>query len=155
MTQMDHLKNIFTKLLETEISVLEFQKSISKTEKDRKGLNKMIRDGKKAIRIVRDLKHTEILVSLYNSFLNKKETYFIMISKTINSKETLKWDKSELGFKEFLDLEAQAHAESQKEFEEKQKQLQSIAQAKKDGKKIQMVFENGKLTPVIVEEPKA
>lgn len=155
MTQREHLQKIFIKLLESEIEILQFQKSISKSQKDKDGLRKMINHGRKAIKTICDLKHTEILVSLYNSFISQKETYFVMIEKTINSKKTKYWDTTKKGFQEFLKLELQAKAQSDKEIEERKKQQEIIAKAKADGKKIEMVFENGKLKPVIVEDNKA
>ena len=151
MTQREHLQNIFLSLIDSEIAILQFQKSIAKDKKDKSGLNKMINKGKKAKNVICDLRHTEILVSLYNSFVNGKEPFFITIERTINHKNTQKWDKTEKGFKEFVELEEQAKAQSKAEYEEKLKQKEMIENAKKQGKKIEMVFENGKLTPVIVE----
>ena len=155
MTDREHLQNIFINFLNTEISILQFQKSIAKNQKDKTGINKLINKGKKAIDVVRDLKHTEILISLYNSFINGKEPYFVVVEKTINSKDTQKWDKTEKGFQEFLKLEAQAKAKSDADLKEKLAQQEMIKKAKEDGKKIEMIFEDGKLKPVIVEDNKA
>ena len=152
MTQIEYLKDLFFKFLETEIAILRFQKSISKRGKDRKGLDEMIKNGEKAIKTIRDLKHIEILTSLYNSFLAQKETYFITLERVINSENTEKWDKTEDGFKEFLELEESARAKSREEYEEKKKQAELIAQARKDGKKVEMILEDGKLKPIIVED---
>lgn len=151
MTQREHLQNILISIIDSEIAILQFQKSIAKEQKDKSGLNKMINKGKKAKDVIRDLRHTELLISLYNTFVNGKESYFIMVERTINHKNTNKWDKTEKGFKEFVELEEQAKAKSKAEYEEKLKQKEMIENAKKQGKKIEMVFENGKLTPVIVE----
>ncbi len=155
MTQREHLQKIFTKLLESEIEILQFQKSISKSQKDKDGLNKMINHGRKAIKTICDLKHTEILVSLYNSFISQKETYFVMIEKTVNSKKTKYWDTTKKGFQEFLKLEVQAKAQTDKEIEERKKQQGAIAKAKADGKKVEMIYKDGKLKPVIVEDSEA
>ena len=151
MTQREHLQNILISIIDSEIAILQFQKSIAKDQKDKSGLNKMINKGRKAKDVIRDLRHTEILISLYNTFVNGKESYFVMVERTINSKDTQKWDKTEKGFKEFVALEEQAKAKSKEEYEERMKQREMIINAKKQGKKVEMIFENGKLTPVIVE----
>ena len=151
MTQREHLQNILISIIDSEIAILQFQKSIAKEQKDKTGLNKMINKGKKAKDVIRDLRHTELLISLYNTFVNGKESYFVMVERTVNSKNTQKWDKTEKGFKEFVELEEQAKAKSKEEYEERMKQREMIINAKKQGKKVEMVFENGKLTPVIVE----
>lgn len=155
MKQIEYLKDLFSKFLETEIAILKFQKSLSKRGKDRKGIDTMIKNGEKAIETIRDLKHIEILTSLYNSFLAHKEHYFIMFAKVVNSENTEKWDKTEDGFKEFLELEESAKAKSQEELEEKKKQAELIVNARKEGKKIEMILENGKLKPIIVEDNNA
>ena len=155
MTQIEYLKQVFINFLETEIAILRFQKSLSKRGKDRKGLDEMIKNSEKAIETVRDLKHIEILTSLYNAFLSQKEHYFIMVEKTLNSENVEKWDKTEDGFKEFLELEETEKAKSQQELEEKKKQAETIAKARAEGKKIEMILEDGKLKPVIVEENNA
>ena len=151
MTQREHLQNILISIIDSEIAILQFQKSIAKDQKDKSGLNKMINKGRKAKDVIRDLRHTEILISLYNTFVNGKESYFVMVERTITSKNTQKWDKTEKGFKEFVALEEQAKAKSKEEYEERMKQREMIINAKKQGKKVEMIFENGKLTPVIVE----
>ena len=155
MTQIEYFKQVFINFLETEIAILRFQKSLSKRGKDRKGLDEMIKNSEKAIETVRDLKHIEILTSLYNAFLSQKEHYFIMVEKTLNSENVEKWDKTEDGFKEFLELEETEKAKSQQELEEKKKQAETIAKARAEGKKIEMILEDGKLKPVIVEENNA
>ena len=155
MTQREHLQKIFTKLLESEIEILQFQKSISKSQKDKDGLNKMINHGRKAIKTICDLKHTEILVSLYNSFVNGKEPFFVSLERVINAKITQKWDKTDKGFKEFLLAEEEARSKSKKEAEEKVKQKEFIANARENGKKVEMIYKDGKLKPVIVEDSEA
>lgn len=151
MTQREHLQNIFLSLIDSEISILQFQKSIAKEQKDKSGLNKMINKGKKAKNVICDLRHTEILVSLYNSFVNGKEPFFVSLERVLNSKITQKWDKTDKGFKEFLLAEEEARAKSKKDAEEKAKQKEFIANARENGKKVEMIYKNGKLTPVIVE----
>lgn len=152
-TQAEQLKAIFTKMLETNIEIMSFQITLTKKEDEIRGLKKFIRYTKKAIDIVNSVKHQDILISLYNAFLNGKETYFMSLVRTVNDKNTItKWDKSEKGYQEFLKLEEEAKAKSKEEYEKKLAEQKAIQEARASGKKVEMVYENGKLTPRIVEE---
>lgn len=152
--QKELLKRIFVKMLETNADVMRFQMTLTNKEEDLKGLKKFIKQTEKAIKIVQSVVHYEILVSLYNTFVSQKETYFMTLCKTINNKETIvKWDRTEKGFKLFLQLESEAKAKSKEEYEKKLAQKEMIKKAKEEGKKIEMVYVDGKLEPKIVDEP--
>lgn len=152
--QKELLKKIFTRMLETNIEIMRFQMTLAKTSEELKGLKNFVKQSEKAIKIVQGVNHYEILVSLYNTFVNRKETYFMTLCNTINRKDTiLKWDRTEKGFKLFLQLESEAKAKSKEEYEKKLAQKEMIKKAKEEGKKIEMVYVNGKLEPQIVEEP--
>lgn len=150
--QKARIKAIFTNILQTNIEIMRFQLNLTDKEEEQKGLKKFIKESEKAQKIVNGIVHYEILTSLYNTFINRKETYFMAICKTINNKNTTRWDRTQKGFKEFLELEAQARADSKKEYEERLKEQELIKKAKEEGKKVEMVYENGKLKPIIVEE---
>lgn len=151
--QKGRLKNVFIEMLHTNIAIMRFQLTLTNEPNEIKGLKKFIKESEKAIEIITSVQHYEILVSLYNAFVNGKETYFATLCKTINDKNTIKkWDRTEKGFKLFQDLENQAKAKSKEEYEKKLKQQEMIKQAKEQGKKIEMVYVDGKLQPRIVEE---
>lgn len=151
--QKRRLKTIFTDMLLTNIAIMEFQLTLTDKEEDKKGLKRFIKESKKAIEIINSVSHYEILVSLYNTFLNGKEVYFASLCKTINNKATIvKWDRTEKGFKLFLELENQAKAKSQEEYNKRLEQQEMIKKAKEEGKKVEMVLVDGKLQPRIVEE---
>ena len=151
--QKARLKNIFLDMLKTNMSIMEFQLTLTDDLKDKKGLKGFIKETYKAMEIVTSITHYEILVSLYNTFLNGKETYFHTLCKTINNKNTIvKWDRTEKGFKLFQKLESDAKAKSKEEYEKKLKEQEMINKAKAEGKKVEMVFVDGKLQPRIVEE---
>lgn len=151
--QKELLKKIFTRMLETNIEIMNFQMTLAKTSEELKGLKGFIKQTEKAIKLIQGVRHYEILVSLYNTFVNKKETYYMALCKTINSKETIvKWDRTEKGFKLFQQLENEARAKSKEEYEKKLAQQEMIKKAKEDGKKVEMVYIDGKLEPRIVEE---
>lgn len=151
--QKTRLKSIFLDMLRTNISIMQFQLTLTDDPKDKKGLKKFIKDSEKAIEIVTSITHYEILVSLYNTFLYGKETYFATLCKTINNKNTIvKWDRTEKGFKLFQKLESDAKARSKEEYEKKLKEQEMIKKAREEGKKVEMVYVDGKLQPRIVEE---
>ena len=151
--QKELLKKVFVKMLETNIEIMNFQMTLAKTSEELKGLKKFVKETEKAIEIVNSVRHNEILVSLYNTYINSKETYFMSLCKVINRKDTIvKWDRTEKGFKLFQQLENEAKAKSKEEYEKKQAEQEMIAKAKAEGKRIEMVYENGKITPRIVEK---
>lgn len=152
--QKELLKRLFVKMLETNADIMRFQMTLTDKEEDLKGLKKFVKQTEKAIKIVQSVVHYEILVSLYNTFISQKETYFVTLCKTINNKETIvKWDRTEKGFKLFLQLESEAKAKSKEEYEKKLAQKEMIVKAKEEGKKVEMVYIDGKLEPRIVGEP--
>lgn len=154
--QKQALKNIFVRMLETNIEIMRFQITLTEKEEEIKGLKKFIKESEKAIEIVNSIVHYEILVSLYNTFVNGKESYFIALCKTINRKDTIKkWDRTQKGFDLFLKLESEAKAKSKEEYEKKLAEKEMIENAKKEGKKVEMVLVDGKLKPHIVDDKKS
>ena len=150
--QKAKLKAVFHMLLATEINIMDFQLTLIDDPKTKKSIKKVIKDSQKAQETVMKITHYEILASLYNAFVNNKETYYVMLSSTINAKNKVAyWDRTEKGFKEFLLLEQQAKAQTQKEIEERKQQQEMLQKAKEEGKKIEFAYENGKLKPIIVE----
>ena len=150
-----HLKVVFSRLLDAEIAIMQFQLTLASEEEHIKGIKKVIKDSEKAKQIVTNITHYEILVSLYNAFVNGKESFYVMLSSTINSKNKVTyWDRTKKGFQEFIKLEQEAKAQSQKDYEEKLEQQKIIQKAKEEGKKIEMIFQDGKLKPIIVGEEK-
>ena len=151
--QKERLKAVFNRLLDTEIAIMQFQLTLASEDEHIKGIKKVIKDSEKAKKIVTSITHYEILVSLYNAFVNGKESFYVMFSATVNAKNKVTyWDRTKKGFQEFIALEQQAKAQSQKDYEERLKQQEIIKKAKEEGKKIEMVFQDGKLKPIVVEE---
>ena len=151
--QKERLKKVFNRLLDTEIAIMQFQLTLASEDEHIKGIKKVIKDSEKAKKIVTSITHYEILVSLYNAFINGKESFYVMFSATINAKNKVTyWDRTKKGFQEFIKLEQEAKAQSQKDYEEKLKQQEIIKKAQEEGKKIEMVFQDGKLKPIVVEE---
>lgn len=146
------LKRLFCSIIDTNINVMDFQLTLTDKAEEIKGLKHFIKESKKAKEIINSVVHYEILASLYNSFLNGKESYFLSLVRTVNSKDTIvKWDRTKKGFKDFQQKELEARAKSEKELKEKMAMQEMIKKAKEEGKKIEMVYVDGKLQPTIVE----
>lgn len=151
--QKNLLKEIFIKVLETNLAIMRFQLSLTKVKKEQQGIQDIINKSEKAMQIINDIDHYEILVSLYNTFICHRETFFVTICATINKENTIeKWDKSEEGFQEFLELEQKAIEKNDQEIKEKMETAKIIKDAKAQGKKVELMYIDGKVKPVIVEE---
>lgn len=150
--QKEQLKKVFIKLLETNEEIMNFQITLTDKIEEKKGLKKLAKKTRHAIDVVRGIDHYELLISLYNMFINKKEPYFLSLCSTVCSKDLQKWDKTEKGFQEFLRLEQEAINDYNKKQEESRKQAEMIKNAREEGKKVEMVYKNGKITPIIVED---
>lgn len=150
--QKEKMKNIFYRMIDTNIAIMEFQTTLTDKKEEVKGLKHFIKESEKAKKIIESINHNEILASLYNSFINQKEVYFLTCVRTITNKNTIvKWDRTEKGFKEFLEMEKNARIKSEQEAKEVAERQALIEKAKKEGKKIEMVFVDGKLQPTIVD----
>lgn len=151
--QIEQIKDILINMVRVNSAIMRFQYNIAKTGNEKRGLNALIKQSNKAIATIQGIKHYEILISLYNTFVNKKEVYFLSMVKTINNTKTIaRWDKTEKGFKEFMKLEEDANQMARQEAKENKEKVDFIRKAKEQGKKVEMLFKDGKLKPVIVEE---
>lgn len=140
-------------MLQMNHDIMNFHKTLTNDEKALKIINKSIKTTKRAMEIVGQVKHIEILQSLYNTLLSGKENYFVILPTLLTNKnQVIRWDTTEKGFNEFLELERNAKEKSKQEHEEYVKQQEIIKKAKEDGKKVEFAYENGKLKPIIVEE---
>ena len=147
------LKRLFCSIIDTNVNVMDFQLTLTDKEEEIKGLKHFIKESKKAKEIINSVVHFEILASLYNSFLNGKESYFLSFVRTVIRKDTIvKWDRTKKGFIEFQQKEIEARAKSEQEIKDKMAMQEMIRKAKEEGKKIEMVYVDGKLQPTIVED---
>lgn len=151
--QKARLKKIFVNMLNLNISIMNFQITLTDKQEEIKGLKRIIKKTEKAIELINSVVHYEILVSIYNSFVNGKEPFYVAFLSSISAKNTVKyWDRTKKGFKEFLKMEKDAKEKTDKEYAEKRKVKETIEKAKKEGKKIEMMYVDGKIKPVIVNE---
>ena len=150
--QKEGLKKIFVKMIATNIAIIEFQLTLTTKKEEIEGLKNIIKRSNRAIDIVNNIDHYEILISLYNAFINRKEPYFVSLVCTIDRKIINKWDKTEKGFQEFLEEENKAIEKTTEEELEKRKTAEYIQKARAEGKKVEMMYVDGKIKPVIVNE---
>lgn len=149
--QIKKIKDIIINMIIVNISNLEFQKSVSNVKEHKKTFNKLIHHSVKSIDLVKNITHEDILMNIYNSFVNGHETFYIALSESIY-KKVKSWDTTKKGYKEFKQLEKDAIEKSNQEDEEKKKTAETIKKAKAEGKKVEYFFKDGKIRPVIVNE---
>lgn len=68
--QKTKLKALFNEMISVNIAIMEFQLTLTDKEEEIKGLKHFIKESEKAQKIVNSIVHYEILVNLYNSFVN-------------------------------------------------------------------------------------
>lgn len=153
-TKKQYLIKIISKLLETNIELMIYYKAIASDDKSKKTCAKSIRKSRLALEKIKKVNHLEILQSLYNTLISGKENTFVLAGSLICSKQFYYWDNTKNGFNEFMELENKAREEQEAKLEEQRKERESIAKAKAEGKKVEMVYDpqTKKLKPSIVEE---
>lgn len=149
------LIKIISKVLEANIELMTYYKHIATDDESRRSCSKSIKQSKKAIEKLPHIQHIEILVSLYNAIICGKEFVFITGGSLICSKKFDRWDKTKNGFKEFMALEEEAQQAYKNRVEEEEKTRKVVEEAKAQGKKVSFAYIDGKMKPIIEEEPKA
>ena len=135
------------------IEIAKLKKFAAVEQKDKDLCDKVVRKTKKAIKIIGEINHIEILRSIYNTFIGGKETMFAILVGAVNHKDTVvKWDKTEKGFQEFLQKEEEAKKLFEEEQAKKKAQSDAIKKAKEEGKNVEFVLKEGKLQPVITDK---
>ena len=142
---------ILTKLLETNIEIMTFYKHLAVDDKSKRTCSKSIRQSKKAIEKLQHVQHLEILVSIYNTLIGGKEFVFVSGASLICSKNFDYWDKTEKGFKEFIELEHQAKVEQEQKLKEQHEKDIALKKAKEEGKDIEHVLVDWKIQTLVKE----
>ena len=147
------LKNMLISMADTNIAIMEFNLTLTKEKKDKEITKKLIKMSRKAKEIIESVQHNEILVDLYNSFVSGNMPLFIAFVRTVTLPKKIKhWDSSEKGYKDFLKAREQAIAKSEEELKQKRKERENIAKARAEGKNVELMYKDGKVKYVIVEE---
>lgn len=144
--------SILTNLLLTSIEVMSLYKLLASDEKSKEVCKKSIRNAKKALKIVPTIRHNEILYSIYNTLIGGKENIFALSGTIICSSQLKRWDTTEEGFKEFQEIEKQAQTKQREKNEENEKNRKILEEAKKSGKKVEIVYDKGVAKPIIIED---
>ena len=155
MKDIERKINIMIKIMETSIEIATMRKNLTKDEKLKANCDKVIRENKKAIRYLPSIKHQDIIVSLYNSFVTRAEvSFFCLLAPVVNHKNTHKWDGSEDGYKEFLALEEEAKEIAKQKAIENEEKKKKFEEAKARGDKIEMMYnpKTKKLEPIITKK---
>lgn len=146
------LISIIRHVLETNIEIMTYYKFMAADDKSRRVCSKSIRQSRNAIKKLYHVKHIEILVSLYNTIVGGKEIIFVSGGSLICSKQFDRWDKTEKGFKEFLALEEESKKIQKEQMEQQRQTQEMVKKAKEEGKEVEMLYDNGKLKPIIKEK---
>lgn len=150
MDKVKELKNVLDWFILANIQLVKYHKAMCKDPTQRPQFNKFLKTCDKARENLRNLKHEELLISLYNNLFSGKEAMFTLIPALIANKQTKYFD-TDKGFKVFLEMEEQAKKEYAEKMEKQRKTAEEVEKAKKEGKDVEMVFENGELKPFIVD----
>lgn len=145
---------MITKVLEANISIMGFYKRVAVDDKSRAIAQKSIDNSILGIEKIKGIKHIAILESLYNHIIVGKEQYFVMSGSLCSYDKIDVWDKTATGYKQFLQMEKEGKELALKKQEEEQRNKELIDKAKKEGKKVEMIYDEKtkSLKPVIVEE---
>lgn len=141
-------------ILNTNINIFQYYKELAKTEKDVKTCNKTIRQSKKGLKMLPNIKRIEILRDFFERFIYGKESYFVLSGSLCSYKKINYWDRSEKGFKDFLEWKEMGIKQQQEKIAEQQRNAEIIKKAQEQGKKVEMLYdsETKKIKPVIVDK---
>lgn len=148
------LIDLIKKALELNISNCQFMKKLYKSDKNVvKTLNKSIRSSEKALNNVSLIKHIEVLRALYGDIIGKYSNELLLSGTLVMSKKTQYFDKTEKGFKEFVELTEQNKKMYQEKLKEQEESRKAIEKAKEQGKKVEYMVDpvTKKLKPIILE----
>lgn len=151
----EYLIKIIKKVLETNIELMIYYKHCATDEKSKKVCNKSIKQTRRSLEKLPHIKHIEILQSLFNAIVGGKEFIFVSAGSLVGGKNVEKWDSTEKGFKEFIKLEEESKKAYEQKVEEERKTREVVSKAKQEGKKVSFALIDGKMKPIIEDEPKS
>ena len=145
---------IIKNILKLHIDIVLMRKCALKDEKAIAVCDKCIRDSKKALRNIDNIKHKDIIESLYNTLVTKNETWFYFFAPLINGKNVKRWDTTKKGYEEFLTLEKEAKEIAKQKAEEQAEKKKKLEEAKARGDKVEMLYnpKTKKIEPIITKK---
>lgn len=150
----EHIKNIIKAYLHTNIEIMSYLKVNAPDTKSKRVCTKVIKDSEHAIAHLDTIKRIEILDYLYASIIGNNVIAYSVSPKLILSKKLVEIDNDDEKYQDFLaDLEEQ-RIYNEKKYQERLEYQQAIENAKKQGKKVQMVWnaEQKRLIPVVLDK---
>lgn len=148
------LVNILTKLMHTNIAIMELYKKIAVDEKSVEICDKSIEQCNVGLVKIRRIKHIDILRSLYGQLIANREPYFASSGSLCSYEKIDEWDNDEEKFNEFMESENKDREEIARKQQEVIEQRDKINKAREEGKKVEMLYDEKTKTmkPVIVDD---
>lgn len=155
--EKEHLINILSGLLNTNIELMKLYKEIAVDTKGVKSCEKSIKQSRTGLKRIREIEHIEILRSLYKHLISGNETYFTLSGSLCSYERIKTWDTTDSGYQEFIELEQKGDKETIEHQEKLKKNQEIIAQAKAEGKKVEMIYDKDtkEMRPVVIDTPNA
>lgn len=153
--ERQELTYLITKALQLNIDNCLFMKQLYKSNKNTtKVFNKSLSQTRKALVLVKEIKHIEILRAIYGDIVGQISGILMLGGTEICSKQLKKWDNTEKGFKEFAQLQEENQKIMAQKLKEKQESAEIIKKAKEQVKKVEMFYDPvaKKVRPVVMEE---
>lgn len=148
-----HLINIISAYLKTNVSMMEYYKAVASTRKAKYVCSKNIKKTEEALVRLNTFKHIEILEYLYSMFIGNNVIAYSIGGNTIMSKKLQEYDTEE-GFTEFQDMIRELQEKAKAKEETRKQQIEAVNKAKEEGKKVEMVYDPKTKTtkPLIVDD---
>ena len=148
-----HLVAIIGSFLKTNIALMEYYKAVAPDRKSKLVCTKSIKAAEQALVHLNTIKHIEILDYLYSTFIGNNALAYSISGKMVLSPKIKEWDTDD-GVKELIALMEENKKKQQEKFEQQEKNRKAIEEAKKQGKKVEMVYDKDTKTvkPLIIEE---
>ena len=148
-----HLIAIIGSFLKTNIALMEYYKAVAPDRKSKLVCTKSIKSTEQALVHLTTIKHIEILDYLYSTFIGNNAIFYSMSGKMVLSPKIKEWDTDD-GVKELIALMEEDKKKKQEKFEQQEKNRKLVEEAKKQGKKVEIVYDKDTKTvkPLIVEE---
>lgn len=154
--KVEHLKSIIRAYLLTNIEIMEYLKLNAPDTKSKRVCTKVIKDSKNAIDHLDTFKRVEILDYLYASLIGNSVIAYSVSPKLVLSKKLMEIDNDEQKYQDFLAELEEQRIYNEKKYQERLEYQQAVENAKKQGKKVEMVYdkEKNKVIPTIVDDKK-
>ena len=154
----EQLINLIKQQLELNIANCKFMKRLYRGNKSTiKVLNKSIKESTKALVVVHQIKHIELLRAIYADIIGKYSAVLMLGGTYISSKALFHIDNDEKAFNEFMENQKIEQEQAIKKAKERQEYAQAVEKARQDGKRVEFVVDpaTNKVKPVIVDEGNA